>query len=530
MKVTILGREKPIIIDYDKSISLMEAMLYNGIYFSASCGGRGTCGKCRLQVIEGKLGITASDQAVLSQAELELGYRLACKAYPVQDCTVRINLPDESDFQAVSDYGKLKSQDSPDQPGERPEHSGSNTTPSDSGYAIAIDIGTTTLAFSLISLSQGIILDTDTAVNRQRAYGADVISRIKASVEGKGEVLKKSIRDDLLAGIRSLLQRSGISHSEVCRLAIAGNTTMIHLLMGYSCETLGAYPFTPVNINMIEIPFPELFETAELKVPVVILPGISAFVGGDIVAGLLTCGFDQMDQPGLLIDLGTNGELAIGNKDKILVTSTAAGPAFEGGNISCGIGSIGGAICKVTIAECEAEVETIGHKAPVGICGTGVIELTAELRKAGLMDETGLLTEEYFERGYRVADDSDGNAIMFTQKDVREFQLAKAAIRAGLKTLLRRYGAVYEDIGTVYLAGGFGYRLNLKKAIAIGLLPKELEEKLKVVGNTSLGGATDYLRAASAAGRIEQLLNVSEEIHLSNDMEFQEDFIRYMDF
>ena len=238
-----------------------------------------------------------------------------------------------------------------------------------------------------------------------------------ASNQGKGEELRACIRKDLLEGIRSVISRGGIDAEQIKKIAIGANTTMGHLLLGFSCETLGVYPFDPVDISYITRPFEEVFGDTMLECPVEVLPGISTYVGGDIVSGLLFCGFHKSEQVSVLIDLGTNGEMAIGCKDRILVTSTAAGPAFEGGNISCGMGSVAGAICHVNLDKNNRPaIETIGKQPPIGLCGTGVIETTAELIRTGLMDETGLLDDEYFDDGLVLALAPDGKEISFTQK------------------------------------------------------------------------------------------------------------------
>ena len=247
----------------------------------------------------------------------------------------------------------------------------------------------------------GKAVHTVTTINHQRAYGADVISRMQASMGGKKEALRQSIQTDLTEGIKRLLEESGVEAGKVRRVAIGGNTTMGHLLMGYDCDTLGVYPFTPVNIDFIEGSFQEILGNDLLDASTVLLPGISTYVGGDIVSGLLSLGFDSREQVCLLVDLGTNGEMALGNRDKIMVTSTAAGPAFEGGNISCGMGSVAGAICSVKIEDGTVSVKTIRGQAPVGLCGTGVVETVAELVKEEIVEDSGLLDEEYFEDGSR---------------------------------------------------------------------------------------------------------------------------------
>ena len=525
--VTVLGRGSAIQLAYDGTVDLLKALLAQEIYVSAACGGKGTCGKCKIKVVSGELEITSSDRAKFSEKELEQGYRLACKAYPKSACTIRIVSGDEADFEVVSEIvqgiNQLSHQDKmigkTDEISEQTEDQ----------YAFAIDIGTTTVAISLVSLNKKQIIKTYTTINKQRAYGADVISRMKASMEGKKEELRQSIQKDLLEGIKSLVEENQVEKSKISRIAIAGNTTMGHLLLGYSCETLGVYPFTPVNIDRIELPFAEVFDDDYLTAHVILLPGITTFVGGDIVAGLLTCEFDKNEKPYLLIDLGTNGEMAIGNKDKILVASTAAGPAFEGGNISCGVGSIAGAICGVRIGE-STTFDTIGQKPPIGICGTGVIELASELLKAELIDETGLLCEEYFDSGYILAKDNLGNDISLTQRDIRELQMAKSAIRAGAETLMKRFGVKYDEIDQVYLAGGFGYKVNLEKAINIGLLPEELNGKIIAIGNSSLSGAVNYLVDEEAPKRMDHIKALSSEVHLSNDADFNDLYIEFMAF
>jgi uncharacterized 2Fe-2S/4Fe-4S cluster protein (DUF4445 family) len=511
---------------------LLEAMIQQSIPCRSDCGGRGTCGKCKVQVMEGDLGITTQDQKLFSMEELQRGYRLSCKAYPADDIRIKMIAGDESGMEIVTE-----SINSP----------AINTLSSaEEGYAIAIDLGTTTLAISLVNRQDRSIVMTYTAMNPQRAYGADVISRIKASNEGKKEQLREVISNCLVAGILSVIKEAGIEASRVNKVAIAGNTTMGHLLMGYSCETLGVFPFRPINIATTEVKLKDVHIDVLKEVPVVLLPGISTFVGGDIVAGLTFCEFHTIKSPCLLIDLGTNGEMALGNRERILVTSTAAGPAFEGGNITCGIGSIPGAISSISIQQKEVSIGTIGNKPPVGICGTGVVEIVSELFKAGLMDETGLLVEEYFEEGFpifreiveKVSEENNNseqsqiarNDIFFTQKDIRELQLAKAAIRAGIEILIKNYGITQEQIDKVYLAGGFGFNLNIDKAIHIGLLPEEFRDRIIVVGNSSLAGATTYLTESDTKERIEQILSVSEEIHLSNDDDFYELYLKYMSF
>ncbi|MBO6138343.1 MAG: DUF4445 domain-containing protein [Lachnospiraceae bacterium] len=501
--------------------NLMELVRENGISVNAMCGGAGRCGKCAVRVLEGNIEVSDDDRNIFTAAELAGGYRLACRASVSEDCRVELVYEAEEDMVSLSlnkVMGKLYA---------------------DSDLGIAIDIGTTTIALTLIDLEDGGIIDTYTAINPQRSLGADVITRIGAAVGGKAKELRRLIGTALLKGIEELLQGSGASEGSLKKICIAGNTTMMHLLSGYPVEGLGVYPFTPYRIELETRRLGEVLDTDDglsdaLKgIRTILLPGNSAFVGADIVAGLYSCGFHENEKTCALIDLGTNGEMAIGGKNRLMVTSTAAGPAFEGGNIKWGVGSIPGAISAVTIEDGRARIETIGETREVtGICGTGVIEVTAELLKNELMDETGVLDEEYFEDGFCLAKSAKGEDITFTQKDIREIQLAKSAIRAGFETMLLRYGAKYEDIDTLYIAGGFGYYLNVKKAALIGMIPEELLEKCRAAGNTSLSGALKYLVSGEEAAQqtVSELARMGEEIALSSDKDFNELYMEYMMF
>lgn len=511
--LTVWDGEKEETFLCEKGKTILDALKENGKYFSAFCGGKGTCGKCRIQVVKGSLPITTSDRKIFKEEELSCGWRLACKGVLEEDLSIRFSLNQESTFDVVASFaGEEKKEEILDKE-----------------YGIAIDIGTTTIALSLCGMTGGQILDSYTAVNRQRIYGADVISRIQASVDGKGAELQKSIQEDIQKGISNLLKRNQLDKEQVKVVVIAGNTTMGHLLLGYPCDTLGVYPFTPVNIKTITGSVKEILGSSVLSCPVVCMPGISTYVGADIAAGILSCGMAEKEEVSLLIDLGTNGEMAIGNKERILVTSTAAGPAFEGGNISCGMGSVQGAICSVEINGSEVTCRTIGEKPPLGLCGTGVVETVAELVKEELVDETGLLDEEY-EDGFCLSKTPEGEKILFTQKDVREIQLAKSAVRAGMETLLLRYGVTSDQIQTVYLAGGFGFKMDLEKAASIGLFPEELKGKIQTVGNSSLGGAVRYLADKDAKALIEKIISISQEINLSKDKDFNQFYMDYMFF
>lgn len=307
---------------------------------------------------------------------------------------------------------------------------------------VTVDIGTTTIAMQLHG-TDGMVEDQFAVVNPQTVYGADVLSRIQASEKQENaEQLKQMVRSVLRDGIMRFQNR--ISERESLYMVIAANTTMVYLLMGWNTNELGRAPFTATHLESIR---------TELEgVPCYICPGLSSFVGGDIAAGILACKMTEQKEITLLIDLGTNGEMVLGNADKIIACSTAAGPAFEGG-------------------------------VNRGVWGADMVSLLATLRRKNILDETGLLADPYFDTGVHI-----GN-VCVTQQAVRAIQLAKGAILAGIRILLREYGIQEEQIDRVVLAGGFGYYLNPQDAAKIGLLPKELVSKTVSGGNTALAGA-----------------------------------------
>ncbi len=537
VQITVYKDDQVTAFQLEKEVTLMDGLLREGYYISAVCGGKGRCGKCKVRVVEGAAGISAEDEKFFSREELEAGWRLSCMLYPEEDLTIAFELDDESDFVAVSDYRSEQGAVAKEEalPAEKESGSG-NADCSQKEYEIAIDIGTTTIAFQLLDKNSRRVINTVTTINSQRKYGADVVSRMQASIDGKREELRESIRKDLRDGILRLREVSGEKTDKnsrepevVKRIVIGCNTTMGHLLMGYDCGGLGVYPFTPVNIELIQGTMEEILGMNG-EAEVLLLPGISTYVGGDIVAGLYACDFPETEEICLLVDLGTNGEMALGNRSRILVTSTAAGPAFEGGNITWGTGSVAGAICSVKLDGSNVQVQTIRDKAPVGICGTGVVEAVAELVREEWLDETGLLHEDYFEDGFPLAQNSQGAQIVLTQKDIREMQLAKAAVRAGVETLLLRYGVSKEQVAKVYLAGGFGYRLDAEKAIAIGMLPEEFADRIQAVGNSCLAGAVKYLREENSTAILQELVRISEEINLSMDKDFNEAYMDFMMF
>ncbi len=520
-----------------KGSILLDVLHENGIFPPAYCGKQGVCGKCGVQIVEGFLPITPEDQAVFSPLELQNGMRLSCKAALQGNVTACVHLEKEDTFQVLGCHGKdlvsVAKAPAPEKCfGEK------SLTDQDNRFGVAIDIGTTTLAFSLVQLAGGRVIDTYTAVNSQRPLGADVLSRMQAANAGKSKQLRVLAQKDILHGLQTLLKRNCLYPALLSEIVIAANTVMLHLLRGYSCEGLSRHPFTPVTLNMEELSLSELFAglpqgislpCAQEQIKATLLPGISAFVGADITAGLYACGILDTKDNVLFLDLGTNGEMALKKGSTIYTASTAAGPAFEAANIKWGMPGIAGAISQVQICKGEPRIKTIGDCQPAGICGTGVVETIAGLLEDKLMDSTGKLKEPYFSQGYPLGKTIHGETIALLQKDIREIQMAKAAIRSGMETLLIHSGTHWDEIGKIYLAGGFGYFLDITKAAAIGILPKEAAKKTKAAGNTALEGALLYLKTKNHS-TLQDIIKNARGISLAEDEKFQELYLEHLSF
>lgn len=474
--------------------SIAQALLRKDYKVPMACGGNGTCGKCKVEI----------DGAWVN----------SCKLYPKPEEDIIISAfgwgEGREELTQIAGVEKINITE-----GRAREAKGQTRK-----TFLAVDIGTTTIATALVEKETGAVLATAGCGNSQRIFGQDVLSRIKASVAGTGEKLKTLIRQDILNLSEEIQKKQ--KDIVIEHIYIAGNTTMEHLYMGDSCEGLGKAPFTPVSL-------------AERKdslsnIPVTLLPGISAFVGADIAAGMLACGMDEEERPSLLLDLGTNGEMVLALGDKMIATSAPAGPALEGGNISCGVASVTGAISKVRVIGERTIIGTIGNTPATGICGTGVLELVAGLYENHIIDASGQMKEKYREEGFPLARMKDGKQITFTQQDIREVQLAKAAIHSGIELLLEHAGISMGEIKKVYLAGGFGVYLDVHIAAGIGLLPAELEKCTKAVGNTSLQGCIAYGSSEENRSRTEEMIKKCESINLAEQADFEERYVANMNF
>lgn len=345
---------------------------------------------------------------------------------------------------------------------------------------LLIDLGTTTVALVLMDKKSGDLRQSCVFPNPQRSFGMDVLSRIQASCEGQGTKLKAQIHEALQRETALLCRKNGQETEDITCCLIGGNTTMIHLLMGYDCTPLAASPFIPREKN----PAPFSADGTDVR----IMPWLSAFVGGDITAGIHACGLETTEDTTLLIDLGTNGEMVLSHKGHLFAAATAAGPALEGGNLSCGCAAVPGAISQVRLQRGLARTTTIGNKIPVGLCGSGALTLCAELLRHNLLSPEGILSDSFPAEGIFLGRTAAGHDLHFLAEDLRQLQLAIASIGAGIDTVCKEAGIVPEEIKCLYVGGGFGFFLPVQDGIFLRMLPELSTDKIHTMGNTCLQG------------------------------------------
>ncbi|MDR1293120.1 MAG: ASKHA domain-containing protein [Clostridiales Family XIII bacterium] len=512
---------------------LLDVIRENGIGIVADCGGRGKCGKCRV-VVDGEP-------------------RLACETQVVSD--ISVTLPDEGSgayaiqIDSIGSTGVMgrtaagagaRNGSVPLGSAAAPPAIAADMDP-EGGAAIAIDIGTTTIVAKLIGPA-GEELAVSAELNDQRPYGADVVSRINMSMDD-ASVLSAIITKQLDGIIGRMVGRGGVAPPDIKRVVLAGNTTMCYILLGLPCRSIGVSPFKAAYPFKAGYSYREVFGTDTLAAPVRLIPFVSAYVGGDIVAGLvgvLAARGEtprQSEQPGgrsfMLVDMGTNGEIAYCSGEEIVCTATAAGPAFEGGNISCGSGSVEGAISEVAACGGSFECRTIGNAPARSVCGSGLLYAMACFLREGIIAGSGKMCADspyVKDKSVRISDGPTPGekGVSITQKDVREFQLAKSAVRTGVDVLIGEFGGIPPD--TLYLAGGFGQNLDPESAFAVGLLPETLRGRVVPVGNSSLAGT---VLAAADEGRMADAVRVAgigREINLASHPKFNELFLAHMGF
>lgn len=591
--------ESKTIVKAKNGNNLLTVLQKNKLIGDFPCSGNGTCGKCRVKVISGATEVTEADKVNLTPDEIAEGYRISCRLKvssqmeisvqnlsqdfsimaeginseteidsPVKKCHLVFEKHDtndkRSDLKRISDgMGIDKLSASPAvlrSLSEKIRTAGYDFTATaynnilidiENGdtcskkYGVAVDIGTTTVVCYLVDLLNGKIVDKEAGTNSQRTYGADVISRIDFTDKNADgtQTLRSLIVNQINSMVDCLCSRNGIKHQNIYEMTVTGNTVMLHFLLGLPTKNIAVAPFTPVITEAVEYKSTDI--GININGIVSIMPGIASYVGSDITAGILACGIMETEKYSLLIDLGTNGEMALGNSYGITACAVAAGPAFEGGNIKCGIGGIKGAICGVDLDKADI-CKTIGNAEACGICGSGVLDAVSELLKNNIIDFTGRFADKESINNAtlneRLIEDESGSqfvlakssqqnqSIVVTQKDVREIQLAKAAVAAGIQMLLKESGIKFENIYKVYIAGGFGNYMNIKSALNIGLIPPELKDKIVSAGNTAGVGAKLYLLSRKHREQAEKIVSRTSYIELSNKPEFQDFYIDAMTF
>lgn len=514
--------------------TLMDAAVLGGAWIDAPCGGEGKCGKCLVRA-EGELAPpTAAELEHVKKEDLSKGIRLACQAEVVGDCTVE-------SLSSVS-WAEAKAGLLVESPPEVHLPSLDLEGYSRPALGIALDIGTTSLCLTCLDLETGRRVGISSADNPQALFGADIMTRIDRCMNDSGalEKMHHSVIDVLNRMITKATGEAGRSPEDVARLLLVGNTTMGYLVLGEDPSPLGTAPFKPRVFGPTLVD-PERIGLragpgADLLVPKV----IAGFLGTDIVSAVLALGITDSDEISLVVDLGTNGEIALGNRDRVLTCSTAAGPAFEGAQISAGMRAAPGAIESLS-RDGNLEPKVLGGGEARGVCGSGLMDAVAALLESGIIMASGRILEpesaEAISPG-RVRESGSvrefvldpGTGVILTQKDIRQLQLAKGAVRAGIEILSEEMSLSWQEVERVCLAGAFGNFLKPSSAVKIGLFPGELEERITFAGNSALNGAELMLASELEWEKALRIAETAEVVELSNNPRFSDAFIEELSF
>lgn len=590
----------------EPNMNLLRLLQANGFSIASPCGGKGFCGKCKVRVIDGehtKSSFYTDEMSYLSSIEKEMGFRLACRVKVEEDLLIEI--PEEgsraiiltqgdssvmlnpivkkkhltlaeptvedqlSDVERVEKALSLSGKISPSFMSLLPEilrrnkfdvtaviydneviavESGDTTSHI---YGLAVDIGTTTMVGFLMDLTTGEQVSVYSALNPQRPYGADVITRTDYTVENEDglKTLSSLIRSEINHMLGYFYDECSIRPDQIYHVTLVGNTIMMHIFADLPVKNIAVSPFIPVVARRIDFRAQDVDIKINAEGKVTILPMVAGYVGSDTIGAVLSCKMAEKEEVSLMVDIGTNGEIALGNRHGIVSCSTAAGPAFEGAHIRYGLGGIAGAINAVQIKD-EIIYTTIGEKPARGICGSGIVDVCAEMIRSGILEPQGRIitpkeakaklppsiasrvTELDGKAALLLASRDQGAVedIYVCQKDIREVQLAKAAIASGIHILMKESKVSYEDIDKVYLAGGFGNYINYDHAADIGLIPKELRKKIVPIGNGAGVGAKMALLSKDDLEKADEIRKITKYIELSTRMDFQTAFIDYLSF
>ena len=505
---------------------ILKDFLENSVKINNFCNGKGTCGKCKIKILSGIVSPPSEqEKLLLSQEEIKENIRLACQIFPETDIEIR-NFYQNSKLEILDQ-------------GEIPDFKKFFR----SGYGFAIDIGTTTIALYLVDLSTGEIVGKISDINPQSKYGLDVMTRISFEYENpKGKDLLKEV---LIKSLKELLHRLikdyDIEKNSIKEIIVAANTTMLHMLVGADAKKLGRFPYEAEFLQGqkfcardLDIDFPANLYT---------LANVSAFIGSDIVAGVYLTKLKEKENT-LFIDIGTNGEMVLKTRNKLYACSTAAGPALEAMNISSGMRAERGAIEEIKIEKDQIRLKIIGGKKAKGICGSGLLSAVAEaienklINKRGRIIDPKNLENSDFRKKY-IRENENGkrfiildkeNKIYLSQDDIRAVQLAKGAILSGFLTLLQIEKVDIEKLNSVIIAGAFGSHLKKSDISKVGILPKEVENLITYVGNSSLVGAYMALMNPQIKNEMEDLAKEISYVELSTSKDYEKTFARAMQF
>jgi uncharacterized 2Fe-2S/4Fe-4S cluster protein (DUF4445 family) len=587
-------------------VVLFDAASWNGIAIDSTCGGHGTCRKCKVKVLD-PVGISASDARAFSSDELDAGWRLACRVQVSADLRVVVppletrpkaatvgvgrkvilrpavqkryveldepSLSDQTsdlerllsslddlelraDLQVLRDLGRVLRASNFKATAVVVDDVLIDVEPGDTSgrlFGVAFDLGTTTVVATLLDLSTGTPLAVRSMLNKQQSLGADVITRISAIMTDNGALVRlcQLARESLNELAQSVCESAGVSPGEVYEIALAGNATMTHIVLGLDPGPLGVAPFVLSTRSFPEILARQVGVEVHERARAVIFPSVGAYVGGDIVAGLCASGMDRDSRVRLFLDVGTNCELVVGNCDRLIATAAPAGPAFEGATIRCGMRAAPGAIEVVKMTLGRLELGVIGDGEPQGICGSGLVDAVAELIGLGLIDPSGrfvsdaeavrvapglrtrlteLGEERVFVLHWRGEEGDVARSIHLSQRDVRELQAAKAAIATGWHILLEEAGLGVGDLQQVVMAGSFGSYLSPASAIRVGLVPELAVGRVLSAGNVAGEGAKMALLSMRERAGAMALLAEVEYVELSNRADFNDRFVEQLPF
>lgn len=520
--------------------NIMELAQKAGVQIDVPCSGNGTCGKCRVRLISG--GLDVEKNMKLSEEDYEDGWRLACQSRVNSDAVIWVPASAaafKSDIQTadLSSEEELKTYENAL---EEIFSAGLSRGCTETGYGIAIDIGTTTVTGAMLDLATGDVMAKTSLGNGQIRYGADVINRIiQQSKPGGREKLQKAVREETVVPLmKNLCKGAGVEPDAVTRVVIAGNTTMEHLFVGADGESIRLEPYVPEFLELHGKTAGELELPVNPAATVIFAPNVGSYVGGDITAGTLTTMLWNREDLSLFVDLGTNGELVFGNGDYMLTCACSAGPAFEGGDISCGMRATTGAVESIVIdAETmEPTLTIIGEGAkPAGLCGSGLIDTISELFRCGIINAKGkfvkegkrIKREEYVS-SYVLAfadETATGRDVEINEVDIDNFIRAKAAIFSAIRTMLNAVDMTIDDIAKVQIAGGIGSGISIENAISIGMLPKQPVEKYEYIGNSSLTGACAMLLSDEATDKVFELGQNMTYLELSTHPGYMDEFV-----